>query len=98
MLPLQEIRSILEASYPELVQRYPIKRLGIFGSVARGEARPESDIDLLVEFHSPVGMEIVYLADELETLLGRTVDLVSKPAIQDRMLPFVEKDLIYVAA
>jgi uncharacterized protein len=65
--------------------------LAIFGSVARNEAGPESDVDILVEFARPVGLlEFVRLQRYLETLLGNKVDLVTadalKPALRERIL------------
>ncbi len=92
------ITNILSKAMPGFRERYFVKRLGLFGSVARGDASADSDIDILVEFSQPVGMEIVDLAIELEELLQSRVDLVSKKAIQPRMLPYIEKDIIYVAA
>ena len=93
---LSEIRRRLAEAHEDLFGRYPIRRLGIFGSVVRGDARPDSDIDMLVEFSEPVGFEIVDLAMELETLLGHKVDLISRNGIRDRLLPYVERDLVYV--
>ena len=91
-----EIIKTLRRIKAELTLKYPIARLGLFGSRARGDARPDSDVDILVEFSMPVGLEIVDLAMELEALLGEKVDLVSRKAIKPRMLPFIEKDLMYV--
>ncbi len=93
---LQEIRRCLAGAREELFRRYPIRRLGVFGSFARGDAHPDSDIDILVEFSEPVGFEIVDLAMELEALLGHKVDLVSRQGVRDRLLPYVERDLVYV--
>ena len=98
MTNLLDIKNKLEKYLPELVKKYPIKSLGIFGSYSRGEETEDSDIDLLVEFNGPIGMEVVDLVIELEALLEHKVDLVSKNAVQARMLPYVEKDLVYVAA
>ncbi len=57
--------------------------MAIFGSVARGEAGPDSDVDLLVEFSRPVGLfHFIGVKEYLEQLLGRPVDLVTRDAIK----------------
>ena len=93
---LQDVQRLLAEARADLFRRYPLRRLAVFGSVVRGDAGPESDIDVLAEFSEPVGFEIVDLAIELEALLGRRVDLVSQGAVRERMRPYVEKDLVYV--
>lgn len=68
-----------------ICRRYGVSRLSVFGSAARGDVRPGSDIDLLVEFHptTRIGLvSFVSLAEELEALLGRKVDLVSKRGLK----------------
>jgi predicted nucleotidyltransferase len=68
-----------------------VKSLRLFGSVVRGEARPESDIDIIVEFCNPVGLlAFVRLKHRLTEMLGTPVDLVTpdalKPALRDGIL------------
>jgi uncharacterized protein len=70
--------------------------MAIFGSTARGEALAETDVDIVVELNGQVGLKFVTMADELEEVLGKKVDLVSRRAIDDRYWKFIEKDLIYV--
>jgi uncharacterized protein len=86
----------LQRSKERLFQKYALKSMALFGSYARNEARKESDIDILVEFSKPVGFEFIDLAVELEEMLEHKVDLVSKKGVKPQMLPFIEKDLIYV--
>lgn len=86
----------LQSAKPSLFSRYPLKALGLFGSHARNDARPDSDVDILVEFEKPVGFEVVDLALELEALLHHRVDLVSRKGVKASLGPFIEKDLIYV--
>lgn len=93
---LETATGILSANKDVLFHKYPIKELGIFGSVARQEENADSDIDILVEFSEPVGWEIIDLASELEELLGYKVDLVSKKAVRANLMPFVLKDIVYV--
>jgi predicted nucleotidyltransferase len=96
MKSLDDIKLILVKSKKSLKSKYKIKSLGIFGSYSRGEAKEESDIDILVEFEEPIGLEFIDLADELEQILNHKVDLVSKSGIRDKYLQYVQKELIYV--
>ena len=82
-----------EAKLASLCQRYQVRELSLFGSAARGEMRPDSDIDLLVEFLPDAQVDLVDYAGlmlDLSRLLGRKVDLVSKnglkPLIRDSVL------------
>ena len=75
-----------------------MKSLRLFGSVARDEASPASDIDLLVEFEkTPTFSKYMKLKIYLEDLLGARVDLVTESGLRDRVRPHVEKDSIRVA-
>jgi predicted nucleotidyltransferase len=96
MNQLNAIRKRLMEQKKSLFQKYPIKELAIFGSYAREEQSPKSDLDVLVEFHSSVGSEFIELGDELEELLGIKVDLVSKKGIKPRYLEQIKDELIYV--
>jgi predicted nucleotidyltransferase len=81
---------------PLLQQKYPITRLGVFGSYARGEANEKSDIDIVVEFNKPMGLDFVEMADEIEELLGIKTDVVSKNGIKPKYWAVIEKDIVYV--
>ena len=96
MYTLQTILKILRQHKPELQKKYPIGKLGVFGSYARGDANEKSDIDIAVEITGPMGLSFVAMADEIEALLGIKTDVVSKGAIKTKYLPYVEKDIVYV--
>ena len=96
MYTLETILEKLRSYKPELQRKYPISRLGVFGSYARGEATENSDIDVAVEFTGPMGLNFVAMADEIEALLGIKVDVVPKRSIKPTYLPSVEKDILYV--
>ncbi len=96
MNSLDNIKSVLSQHKDELLKRYPIKNLAIFGSFARNKQRDDSDIDILVEFDRSIGIEFVDLADEIESLFGTNVDLVSKNGIRKSYYNNIKDDLIYV--
>ena len=93
---LEQISNIISRNKEELKRKYKISRIGIFGSFSRNEATKESDVDILVEFAEPIGLDFVLLAEELELLLGNKVDLVSSKAVKPRLKKYIEDDLIYV--
>lgn len=92
----QPILHTLQKNKSHFFKKYPLKSMALFGSYARNEAKEKSDVDILVEFLSPVGFEFIDLAIELEDVLHKKVDLVSKNGIKPAMFPYIEKDLIYV--
>jgi predicted nucleotidyltransferase len=96
MYTLQSILERLRQHKPELQKRYPLSRMGVFGSYARGEATSESDIDIAVEFSAPMGLNFIAMADEIEDLFGIKTDVVPKRSIKPEYLHFVEKDTVYV--
>lgn len=96
MYTLDAIIEKLQVYKPELQRKYPISRLGVFGSYARGEVTENSDIDLAVEFDGPMGLNFVAMANEIEDLFGTKVDVVPKRSIKPAYLSSVEKDIVYV--
>jgi len=81
---------------PELLRKYPIASIGLFGSIVRDDFTENSDIDIIVEFNGPIGIGFIDLADELEAKLNWKVDLVSKDGIKPKYLEVIEKQIIYV--
>lgn len=80
------------------LQRFGVKTLRLFGSVARDEAARDSDIDLLVGFQeTPSFSRFMKLRIFLEDLLGATVDLVTETGLKERARQQVERDAILVA-
>jgi predicted nucleotidyltransferase len=79
---LDEIR-VMGPRLAELCQKYGIAELSVFGSIARGDARPDSDIDLLYVRvpGNDLGMSCFALQEDLEKLFGRPVDLVPKDGL-----------------
>jgi predicted nucleotidyltransferase len=88
MKTLTEITQILQAQKPYLAEKYGLTEIGVFGSYVRGEQRPDSDLDILIELERPpkiglmglVGLEL-YLSD----LLGLKVDVAIKKNLRKRI-------------
>ncbi len=97
---LDEIIEKLRSQYPYLSSEFGIKRIGVFGSVVKQSEREESDIDLIVEFDRPIGLQFMSLAEYMEKLFGRKVDILTKDGIRNirvkRIATDIEKDIIYV--
>ncbi|AYQ30906.1 MULTISPECIES: nucleotidyltransferase family protein [Runella] len=83
----QQILHYLRPFHPTLV--------GVFGSYARNEQRPDSDLDILVKFAQPVNLlDIIGLEMDLSDALGIKVDLVTEPSLLPNLRPYIEKDLL----
>jgi len=95
MSELEEIRQKLREHKPNLQEKYNVKEIGIFGSYVHDDFDASSDIDILVEFSEPIGWEFVDLKDDLEDLLNRPVDLVTKAALKPKMKTDIMKEVVY---
>lgn len=96
MTSQSEIIEKLSRKKSDLLLRYPISELGMFGSYARNDFNENSDIDILVDFNGPIGIKFLDLAHELEDILQNKVDLVSRKGIKPKYLSVIEKNLIHV--
>ena len=96
MNTLTQIQTLLHANLPLLKQKYPVDSLGIFGSYSRGDQTEESDIDILIDYHGKMGYNFIELAEELERITGKKVDLVSKKALKPSHWNYLKKQIIYV--
>ena len=90
-----EILRFLRASLPRFSQQYGVRRIAIFGSAARDEASPTSDLDVLVELHKPTFDHYMDLKFELEDHFGVAVDLVMEETLKERLRPVIEREAVY---
>lgn len=92
------VRTRLAPESEALRARFGVSRLFLFGSAARKQATPTSDVDLVVEFIAPPTLDcLLDLADYLEGLLGAKVDLVTLSSIRPRVLERIRPEMIRVA-
>ncbi len=93
----ENVLRILSAHRQDL-KNFHVKALALFGSVARDEARADSDVDVLVEFEGAATFDrYMDLKFFLEECLARRVDLVTRDALKPRVRPEVEREAIHVA-
>lgn len=96
---LEEIRQTLRACLPELRERYGVTVIGVFGSYARGEPRPDSDLDILIELEEPPRislLDLVHLENYLSQLLGIKVQVAIQRNLKPRIRPQILKEVVQV--
>ena len=84
----------LRAHKAEIQERYSVRRIGVFGSYARGEQKATSDIDVLVEFETPTFDNFMDLAFYLEELFGRKVDLLTPEGVKGIRIKEIAKEIM----
>jgi predicted nucleotidyltransferase len=96
----EKVIQILRKELTYLVSEYGVKRIGLFGSYAKGIPAKGSDIDILVEFEKPIGLKFIEFAEYLEGLLGRSVDILTPAGIEsiriDKVARNITESIVYV--
>ncbi len=93
LMTKEDIISLIKSSLPTLKEEYGVKRIGVFGSAATGHLDDTSDIDLVVEFERPIGFRFLDLAEDLERLLGRKVDILTPDGMNSIRVPSVAENI-----
>ena len=91
----EQIIGFLKANKDEIARRFSVRRIGLFGSLIRGEATAKSDVDILVEMDNPTFDHYMDLKFYLEEGLGRPVDLVLSDCIKPRLNPIITREVAY---
>ncbi len=92
-----EALKLLRQHKAELIKRYDVNYLSLFGSTARNQARINSDIDILVSFNGVATSSHYFgLQFYLEDLLGHSIDLVTEKALRNELKPYIEREAIRV--
>lgn len=93
---LSDILSVLRSERSRLFSKYGLKSMAVFGSATRDDFRPDSDVDIMVEFEADADFDYFDLAFDLERIVQRKVDLVMRTAVKPHYMEFIQKDLKYV--
>jgi len=93
MLTKKEVIEILRRELPYFVSRYGVKRIGLFGSYAKGTQAEDSDVDVVVEFERPIGLKFVEFGDYLERILGKKTDILTPAGIEGIRIRRVAEDI-----
>ncbi|MGV3604114.1 MAG: nucleotidyltransferase family protein [Dyadobacter fermentans] len=93
---LSDIVQILKELKPELTDKYHVSSIGLFGSIVRDDFTINSDVDIIVDFSQPVGIEFIDLANLIEDRIGKPVDLVSRNGVKPRYYQEIASEIIYV--
>jgi len=93
----KEILDILK-SHRDLLKKYRVKKIGLFGSTLHNENKNKSDIDLLVEFEEKTFDNFIELAFELENLFDHKVDLLTEKGISPYILPYIQNNIQWYEA
>ena len=102
MLTREKIIQALQKELPYFANEYGVKKIGLFGSFAKGIQTENSDVDVFVEFDRPIGLKFIEFGDYLEKLFGTKTDILTPAGIRSIRLKHVARDIeeniIYVQA
>ena len=90
----EELLAVI-AEHRQQLRQLGVKRVGVFGSFARGQPTAQSDVDILVELDEPTFDHYMDLKFHLEDILKRPVDLVLTETVKPRLKPIIEREVIY---
>ncbi len=99
-LTTSDVIKILKKEQPFLKTEFGVKRIAIFGSFAKGTQSAQSDIDILIEFEKPIGLQFIRLADYLDKKLGRKTDILTPVGVASirvkRIADDIRRNAVYV--
>lgn len=94
---IDKVKDKIQTNLKYLKNTYKVKNIGVFGSLARGDNNPKSDIDILVEFSESISMfRFIDLEEYLGKLTGKKVDLVTKKALKSAISKEILEEVVYV--
>lgn len=93
MLTKEQTIALLHQNKAFLATDYGVKRIGLFGSYAKGQPGERSDVDSVVEFERPIGLRFIELVEYLEAIVGRKVDVLTPAGIQGIRIGHIARDI-----
>jgi len=93
MLTREQVVELLRLRSTYLAEEFGVRRIGLFGSFAKGLSTDKSDVDLIIEFDPPIGLRFMELGDYLEEVLGRRVDILTPVGLQAIRQKTVREDI-----
>lgn len=93
MITREKAIRLLQEKLPYLSSEFGVRKIGLFGSYAKGQPDESSDIDIVVEFERPIGFRFVELVDYLENLLGCNVDVLTPAGIENIRIQQVARNI-----
>ncbi len=97
MISKEEVLRMLEQLREEIMEKYKVKRIGLFGSFIKGQQKKESDIDILVGFKEDADLfDLLGLTLFLEEELNQKVDIVPEPALREELKEDILREVVYL--
>ena len=93
MLTSEEVINTLRKELSFLKKEFRVKKIGLFGSFAKGKPKEDSDIDIIVEFEKSIGLAFMDLADYLENLFNKKVDILTPEGIRSIRVEKIAKEI-----
>ena len=94
------ILELIRDKYPYLSDEFSVEKIGVFGSVARGEEREDSDIDIVVSLREPIGYKFIELVEYLENLFHKKVDVLTEAGVNNIRIKEIsnniKRNIVYV--
>lgn len=92
----ESVLGAIQSRREEIERRFAVRRMGVFGSAVRGDARDVGDVDVLVDMADPTFDRYMDLKFYLEELLGKKVDLVLEETIKPRLRSYIQNEIVHV--
>ena len=94
------ILELIRDKYPYISQEFGVEKIGIFGSASKGDVKEDSDIDIVVRLREPIGFKFIELAEYLEDLFHKKVDVLTEAGIDNirnkEIIEDIKRNIVYV--